>query len=123
MTNLPLTYDTHFEAFLAFADKQPETRTINHYAGGWCGCAVGDYHREATSIPPRGEEHLVILQDGESPLLNELGQDHGFIFECLNNKCVPESLEETHEINTYLGLANLMRTYKYEPISDEQFDC
>lgn len=115
------TYATHFEAFLAFAEEQPPTRIIDHTSNQWCGCAVGDYHREATSIPPVGQEHLVSLPDSRSPLLEELGVDHSYIFEALNNGFVNEiASDEGYEIATYLGLAKFMRAYEGDSFDDHE---
>lgn len=107
------TYDSHFDAFLAFADTQPFARVIDHRNNGWCGCAVGDYHREAQSIPPKGQEDLVDLtiRRSKSPLLSELANSHRYIYESLSNGRVPESVEEDYEIQTYHGLATFMKAF------------
>lgn len=108
-----VTFATHFEAFLNFASKEPPERIIEHHIGGWCGCAIGDYHREATSEPPKGFGDLVTNDVGsyDSPLLDELEKAHGLIFESLNNGKVPENYEEEYEIGTYNGLALFMRDF------------
>lgn len=122
----PVTFPTHFEAFLDFAEKQPFDRIIDHSAGNWCGCAVGDYHREATSIPPVGGG--VDADDNDqltdSPLLGELQKHHMYIFESLNQGSVPcnidedEGVEDGYEINTYQGLARFMRAAEGRDIDD-----
>lgn len=115
------TYKTHFNAFLAFADLQPGTRTIDHRDRQWCGCAIGDYHREATSEPPKGQEYLVNLSENESPLLDELEEEHGLIFNALNNSAIPINVnpDGKYEIDTYFGLATFMRAFEGEPYEDE----
>ncbi len=107
-------FNTHFEAFLNFASKEPRDRIIYHHKNGWCGCAVGDYHREATSEPPRGSQRLVPNEMGiqSSPLLTELEEDHGLIFEALNHGDVPEDMRHDFEIQTYHGLALFMAAFE-----------
>ena len=105
-------YDTHFEAFLAFAEAQDSGRLIDH--SSWCHCAIGNYHDEASSIPPKGQEHLVKLNVSRSPLLEELALDHSLIYECLNNGYVPDLTNEEYNIYTYRGLAAFMRDFQHE---------
>lgn len=117
-------YDSHFDAFLAFAKKQPEGRLIDH-SSGWCGCAVGDFYREATSIPPVGEDMPEIFSD--CALLQELERDHPYIAESLNYGYVlgqEENYERTsgHEIDTYRGLARFMDAFRGE-VAEEGMLC
>ena len=114
-----LRYPTHFAAFVAFAKNEPLEREIDH--DGWCHCAVGNYHAEATSEPPKGEdENLVSLVDSQSPLLEELKKNHSYIYVALSYGRVPEQDESGFHISSYGGLAEFMQEYENVDIEDRR---
>lgn len=119
MTLKVLKFTTHFEAFIHFAKTQPNERFIYH--SSWCSCAIGNYHDEATSEPPRNSNEIVDLSGGidfgpigVSPLLTELERNHRYIFESLNRGYVlAPGDEDGHDIETYGSLAKFMEEYAF----------
>lgn len=99
---------SHFTAFLEFAKTQKTTRVIYH-AGGWCGCAVGDFAKDVRQSTEKGSIYLV--PDDYNDLLSELEAQHAGIYEVLNSTIgAPE---------TYGELAHFMEINAFEMDPDE----